>query len=96
MILCGAKKSNPGRRHSALPGVRPPRPGSGSYPRPCPGRGQGRGFNLNMPLPEQLEAGQYQEALDKALRRIERFNSAHLVVCLGLDTARGIRRAPGI
>ncbi len=42
-----------------------------------------------MPLPEQLEAGQYQEALDKALRRIERFIPAHLVVCLGLDTARG-------
>ncbi|MDY6849531.1 MAG: GNAT family N-acetyltransferase [Geoalkalibacter sp.] len=53
------------------------------------GEGEGRGFNLNIPLPEQLEAGQYQEALNKALRRIGRFNPAHLVVCLGLDTARG-------
>jgi acetoin utilization deacetylase AcuC-like enzyme len=53
------------------------------------GEGEGRGFNLNIPLPEQLAEGQYQQALDKALRRIERFKPEYLVVCLGLDTARG-------
>ncbi|WP_305042820.1 histone deacetylase family protein [Geoalkalibacter sp.] len=53
------------------------------------GEGEGKGFNLNLPLPEQLDGAQYLEALDKALKRIRRFGPAFLLVCLGLDTAKG-------
>ena len=53
------------------------------------GEGEGHGFNLNLPLPEQLDGRQYREALEKALRRIVRFAPHTLVVCLGLDTAKG-------
>jgi len=53
------------------------------------GEGEGEGANLNLPLPEQLEPEQYRAALDKALKRIRRFAPHYLVVCLGLDTAKG-------
>jgi len=53
------------------------------------GAGAGRGYNLNLPLPEQVDGDRYREALDQALRRVRSFGPAVLVVCLGLDTARG-------
>ncbi len=53
------------------------------------GDGAGKGFNLNFPLSEQLSGDQYLPALEKALKRIARFKPEHLVLCLGLDTAKG-------
>jgi acetoin utilization deacetylase AcuC-like enzyme/N-acetylglutamate synthase-like GNAT family acetyltransferase len=53
------------------------------------GEGEGEGFNLNLPLPENLEGEGYRRALDKALKRIEAFRPAFLVVAFGLDPAKG-------
>jgi acetoin utilization deacetylase AcuC-like enzyme/GNAT superfamily N-acetyltransferase len=53
------------------------------------GRGKGAGYNLNLPLPESITPDQHREALQTALKRIERFGPAYLVVAFGLDTARG-------
>jgi len=53
------------------------------------GEEEGTGYNLNLPLPEQLAVEQYVKALQKALKRISRHKPAYLVVCLGLDTAKG-------
>jgi acetoin utilization deacetylase AcuC-like enzyme len=53
------------------------------------GEGAGRGYNLNLPLPEQTTCDRYRETLDQALRRVRSFAPAALVVCLGLDTAKG-------
>lgn len=53
------------------------------------GRGKGAGYNVNIPLPESITPEQYLEALQGALKRIVRHEPAHLVVALGLDTARG-------
>lgn len=53
------------------------------------GGGRGQGCNRNFPLAEGSGEPAYLEALEKALRAIERFAPAFLVVCLGLDTMRG-------
>jgi len=53
------------------------------------GAGPGDGYNLNLPLPERQDGGQYRRALAMALARVECFNPLFLVVCLGLDTAKG-------
>jgi acetoin utilization deacetylase AcuC-like enzyme/GNAT superfamily N-acetyltransferase len=53
------------------------------------GEGAGQGFNINYPLPEHLSADQYLQILQKALKKVNRFKPAYLVVCLGLDTAKG-------
>lgn len=53
------------------------------------GAGAGEGFNLNVPLPEKLDGRGHLRALEKALETIARFDPSTLVVCLGLDTARG-------
>jgi len=53
------------------------------------GRGKGAGYNLNLPLPETITPDQHREALQVALKRIERHAPAYLVVAFGLDTARG-------
>lgn len=53
------------------------------------GQDQGFGFNINYPLPEQVDGSRYMETVDQALHRIRRFKPAYLVVCLGLDTAKG-------
>jgi acetoin utilization deacetylase AcuC-like enzyme/GNAT superfamily N-acetyltransferase len=53
------------------------------------GRGKGAGYNVNIPLPETITPEQYLEALQGALKRIERHDPAYLVVAFGLDTARG-------
>ncbi len=52
------------------------------------GSGPGEGYNLNLPLPETIEVRRFVDALDKAVRRIRRFEPMFLVVSLGLDTAR--------
>jgi acetoin utilization deacetylase AcuC-like enzyme len=53
------------------------------------GTGAGAGFNANYPLPEQVDGARYRQALEKALRRIERFRPKFLVLAFGLDPAKG-------
>lgn len=53
------------------------------------GEGRGAGYNANYPLPERVDAPLYLRTLRAALGRIRGFRPASLVVCLGLDTARG-------
>jgi len=53
------------------------------------GEGQGEGFNLNLPLPESVDGSRYRTALRRALDRVVRHAPRFLVVCLGLDTAKG-------
>lgn len=53
------------------------------------GEDAGRGYNCNYPLPEELTAAEYLVTLDKALQRIKRFRPIYLLVCLGLDGAKG-------
>jgi acetoin utilization deacetylase AcuC-like enzyme/GNAT superfamily N-acetyltransferase len=53
------------------------------------GRGRGLGCNVNYPLAEHVDGTQYVRALDRALADVMRFAPRYLVVCLGLDTAKG-------
>lgn len=53
------------------------------------GEGPGLGANYNLPLPEQVDGEAYRKALDKVLAKVKRFDPDFLVVCLGLDTAKG-------
>jgi len=53
------------------------------------GEGDGIGFNHNYPLPETINCEQYLQTLDKALRKTRGFQPSFLVLCLGLDTAKG-------
>ncbi|MFM2419165.1 MAG: hypothetical protein RL385_3888 [Pseudomonadota bacterium] len=53
------------------------------------GEGAGLGFNINRPLPEKLDGRGYLQELRAALLDVARFAPRFLVVCLGLDTARG-------
>ncbi|MBG0775357.1 MAG: histone deacetylase family protein [Desulfovibrionaceae bacterium] len=53
------------------------------------GAGAGLGFNLNIPLPEDVDGAAHLRALEHALERIRAFGPGLLVVCLGLDTAKG-------
>jgi len=53
------------------------------------GSGPGLGFNVNYPLPEDVTAERYTAVLAKALKRIREFSPRYLVLCLGLDTAKG-------
>jgi len=53
------------------------------------GSGAGSGFNVNLPLPEQVPFAQFLATLQRALRRVRRHRPRFLVVCLGLDTAKG-------
>jgi len=48
----------------------------------------GERYNVNLPLPENVDGERYRQVLQRALKRLTRFNPAFLVVCLGLDTAR--------
>ena len=52
------------------------------------GAKSGQGYNLNIPLPEQVDAARYRQALGRALDRVRRFGPRFLVVPLGLDTAK--------
>ena len=53
------------------------------------GEGEGAGMNVNYPLPEAADAASYSKTLESALRRIRDFKPTYLIVCLGLDTAKG-------
>ncbi len=48
----------------------------------------GQGYNLNIPMPEQIDAPRYRQALARALDRVRRFRPRFLVVAFGLDTAK--------
>lgn len=53
------------------------------------GEGAGLGFNANYPLPEHQDGEQYLRVLARALRKVAAFSPDYLIVCLGLDTAKG-------
>ncbi|MCF8042391.1 MAG: histone deacetylase family protein [Desulfarculaceae bacterium] len=53
------------------------------------GEGPGQGANYNLPLPEQVDGEAYAKALAKVLAKVKRYNPDFLVVCLGLDPAKG-------
>lgn len=53
------------------------------------GSGFGSGCNLNYPLPENVDGEEYAKILERALGRVMRFKPMFLIVCLGLDTAKG-------
>ncbi|HUT40566.1 MAG TPA: histone deacetylase family protein [Gammaproteobacteria bacterium] len=53
------------------------------------GEGEGLGYNLNIPLPEGLDGAAYRQHLARALKQVARFKPRHLVLGLGLDTAKG-------
>ncbi len=53
------------------------------------GQGEGRGFNLNYPLKEHITAVEYLAVCEQALEKVAEYAPAYLIVCLGLDTARG-------
>lgn len=53
------------------------------------GSGPGLGFNVNYPLPEDANVERYRSTLQKALKRVRDFAPQYLIVCLGLDTAKG-------
>jgi len=53
------------------------------------GTGDGKGYNINYPLPEEVDGQKYLETLTKALKAVRRFKPGYLIVCLGLDTAKG-------
>jgi len=53
------------------------------------GAGAASGTNANYPLRENVDGKTYAQTLGKALSRIVRFSPTFLVVCLGLDTAKG-------
>jgi acetoin utilization deacetylase AcuC-like enzyme len=52
------------------------------------GSGPGAGCNVNLPLAERISVERYQRALSQALRAIADFRADHLVIALGLDTAK--------
>ena len=53
------------------------------------GTGPGRGFNLNYPLKERITPAEHLHACELALKKVAEFEPLYLIVCLGLDTARG-------
>lgn len=53
------------------------------------GEGMGLGFNHNFPLDEGINSQEYRMALADALRLIEKFKPAFLVIAFGIDTAKG-------
>ena len=53
------------------------------------GEATGLGANINFPLGPSVNGVQYARVLKKALARVAAFDPRFLVVCLGLDTAKG-------
>jgi acetoin utilization deacetylase AcuC-like enzyme len=52
------------------------------------GEGKGLGFNRNYPMPEILDGEGYRRVLERALKRIQKFNPQFLILALGLDTVK--------
>ncbi len=50
------------------------------------GKGKGKGYNLNLPLPKGTSEEQYLKVIDKAIKKINKFNPEALVVSVGFDT----------
>jgi acetoin utilization deacetylase AcuC-like enzyme/GNAT superfamily N-acetyltransferase len=53
------------------------------------GEGRGAGFNRNFPCPEHMDGERYLRVLETACAEVRRFRPSYLVVCFGLDTAKG-------
>lgn len=53
------------------------------------GEGIGLGCNYNFPLAEKIPFDNYKTTLAEAIKLITRFNPKFLVICLGLDAAKG-------
>lgn len=53
------------------------------------GEGPGKGYNINYPLAEVISGDLHLHTVERALKRIKAFSPAYLVLCLGLDTAKG-------
>ncbi len=53
------------------------------------GEDEGAGYNLNLPLGEELTPEQYHAQLRKTLKKLSAYRPMYLIVCLGLDTAKG-------
>ena len=53
------------------------------------GQGPGKGYNINYPLAETISNEHHLRTVEKALRKIAVFAPSYLIVCLGLDTAKG-------
>jgi acetoin utilization deacetylase AcuC-like enzyme len=53
------------------------------------GEGEGIGYNFNYPIKEGTTADDYKTVLSESLKRVEAFNPAYLIICFGLDTAKG-------
>lgn len=53
------------------------------------GQGAGKGCNINYPLAETINSEHHLHTVEKALRKISAFAPSYLIVCLGLDTAKG-------
>ena len=53
------------------------------------GAGKGLGYSKNYPLPESIDVSYYLSVLEKALYHIISFKPMFVIICLGLDTAKG-------
>ncbi len=52
------------------------------------GEGVGKGFNINYPLPEKITPERYRKTLGAAVKKLNGFKPAYIVVSLGLDTGK--------
>ena len=50
------------------------------------GKGQGEGFNANYPMPPNTAFSVWNQALEQALKKIQRYKPDFLVISLGTDT----------
>jgi acetoin utilization deacetylase AcuC-like enzyme/GNAT superfamily N-acetyltransferase len=53
------------------------------------GEGEGLGYNRNYPCPEHMDGERYLKTFDAACADVRRFRPSYLIVCVGLDTAKG-------
>jgi acetoin utilization deacetylase AcuC-like enzyme len=53
------------------------------------GEGPSKGYNINYPLAEKITSEQHLNSVEKGIKKIAAFAPAYLIVCLGLDTAKG-------
>jgi acetoin utilization deacetylase AcuC-like enzyme len=53
------------------------------------GVGAGEGTTLHLPMPPKTQWKEYQESLERGLRRIEEFGADAVVISMGLDTHEG-------